>query len=184
MVTLLTLPLLENLVIERLRLNALDIMRLSGITPGDEGGNGRAWGYPPAQAIQVEDLPAVYHMVRETFETPGTRGEFVSARRYIQRWFIAPFAMGVDDLAAGSEMWVRAAPYFSRVPFYFTAYPRLNTSANIGDLTYCQGIGIDNQTAPLITDDGLVGRPAPGGQVYASIDFYIPIVMKMNIRRS
>lgn len=178
------IPNLEDNVTERLALCALDIMTLSGLTIGTAGGNGRAWQYPPAQKIVKEDLPAVYHMIGATFEYGQvSKGEYVSAVNYIQRWLIAPFASGADDLTAGNEMWTRAAPYFSLVPFYFRAYPRLATST-LEDLQYCAGINLEKLQAPEVPHEGLVGRPAPGGQLFACIDFVLPIVMKMNVRRA
>ena len=73
----------------------------------------------------------------------------------------------------GAESNEIALDWESKIPFYYQAHDRLGTE-NLPDLRYCLGV-------MGLSDVGLTTRRAPGGVMFAALEYSIQIVMAAKV---
>jgi hypothetical protein len=183
------IPNLSGLVVERLRLNALDIMAFMGWQTGDPTvDSGRAFKLNPERDLIAEDLPVAFHMIGGTFQTsPANQGQYVEARYYYQRWFVYPF----DSVSATSDGSMDRlsdlADVLTPVNLYYEANRRLrvyNTFDAGGpqaDLNYCLGMYRSPGEGKVVMDNGIEPLQFRSGS-YWGFTLEMPVVMSANKR--
>ena len=120
--------------------------------------------WQPDRAIQDFDMPFAYHWFGATFPAllPST-GRLIQPRYFTQRLVIGHMEDGTETLSEGNELFVRAAPWLTKVHLYYHIFNQLQTSDTpMQALRYVVGIGEDN-AAPLVRDTGLKAVKDPSG---------------------
>ena len=159
---------IESLVKERLRDCALEIYGVQ-----------HAWANPPSVKFQREDCPCAYGMTAATVPVQNnspSHNDLLYGRNFVQRFMIAPFKDGVDDIEMGSEIQQTGDVLISRILLYYHAHPRLHLQ-NQPPLKYVQYL-------QSVVDSGIVLRPAAGGKMFAAIDVTITTVLRRNIPKA
>lgn len=148
---------LHDIILARMALNALEI---EGIET--------TWAQAPKKAIIRDECPSAYTLVGGvTQPAQVSKGLIRFERIFLQRFIIAPFNAG-SNLNEGSEILLRAQPFYSLVPAYYLSHPRLHTET-LPELTNVVEV-------TTVADPGLSVKPVPGGKPFAVIDFAINII--------